>query len=318
MTARGGVASVASMATEHPITAPDGTRTVVDEYRPQAHSETSGSMDASAAVLFLPALGVPIGYYRPLFEKAAARGIRIFGLEMRGRPRTSTTDMRKHDWGYATIIEQDIPAAFRQSPLGEIEHLTVVGHSLGGLLALTATGAGILRPDRVMTAASGAAHFTSRDGFVARMQRRLVTPWARTITQVWGYFPGHRLGFGDRQPKTMIADWHREARTNRFIFANTSTDYEEALHHVEVPVLQLSFAGDTLVSSRAVDMLAQRVGPVTPERVHLGTDANEGRAWDHVRWPRQNADAVLDTMQSWAREHPAPASASPLPTSPEV
>jgi predicted alpha/beta hydrolase len=116
----------------------------------------------------------------------------------------------------------------------------------------------------------------------------------------------------------MIADWHREARTNRFIFANTSTDYEEALHHVEVPVLQLSFAGDTLVSSRAVDMLAQRVGPVTPERVHLGTDANEGRAWDHVRWPRQNADAVLDTMQSWAREHPAPASASPLPTSPEV
>jgi hypothetical protein len=48
-------------------------------------------------------------------------------------------------------------------------------------------------------------------------------------------------------------------------------------------------------------MLAARVGPATPERLHLGTDANAGRPWDHVRWPRQNADAVLDTMQSWAR-----------------
>jgi len=286
------------MATEHPVIAPDGTRTVVDEYQPEA--------DSSAAVLFLPALGVPIGYYKPLFEKAAARGIRTFGLEMRGRPRTSTTDMRKHDWGYATIIEQDIPAAFAQSPLGELDRFTVVGHSLGGLLALTATGAGVLKPDRIMTAASGAAHFTSRDGLVPRLQRRLVTPWAMAITQLWGYFPGHRLGFGDRQPKTMIRDWHREARTNRFIFANAATDYEEALHHIEVPVLQLSFAGDTLVSSRAVDMLAHRVGPVAPERLHLSTDANAGRPWDHVRWPRQNSDAVLDVMQSWARKQSAP------------
>lgn len=286
------------MALEHPITAPDGTSTVVDEYA------AVGSTDA--AVLFLPALGVPIGYYTPLFEKAAARGIRIFGLEFRGRPRTSTTDMRRHDWGYATLIEQDIPAAFAQSPLGEVEQLTVVGHSLGGLIALTATGSGVLRPDRVVTIASGAAHHTSRDGFLARQQRRLITPAAALITRLYGYFPGHVLGFGDRQPKTMIGDWRREARLNRFAFANTDVDYEEALHHVEVPVLQLSFEGDTLVSARAVDMLAKRVGPVVPERLHLDTDANGGTPWDHVRWPRQNSDAVLEAMQSWARKNPVP------------
>jgi predicted alpha/beta hydrolase len=285
------------MATEHPIAAPDGTRTVLDEYGPAG----------ARAVLFLPALGVPIGYYEPLFETAAARGIRLFGLELRGRPRSSTTDVRRHDWGYATIIEQDLPAAFAQSPLGEVEHLTVVGHSLGGLLALTATGAGILKPERIMTAASGAAHHSSRDGLVPRLQRRLITPTAAGITRVLGYFPGDRLGFGDRQPRTMIGDWRREARYNRFVFANTDTDYEEALHHMAVPVLQLSLEGDALVSARAVDMLAARVGPVAPERVHLGTDANAGRPWDHVRWPRQNPGAVLDVMQAWAREHPAAA-----------
>ncbi|WP_022883127.1 alpha/beta hydrolase family protein [Gryllotalpicola ginsengisoli] len=284
------------MATEHPITAPDGTRTVVDEYEPA---------EARATVLFLPALGVPIGYYRPFFETAAGRGIRVFGLEMRGRPRTSTTDMRRHDWGYATLIEQDIPAALAQTPLAEVDRFTVVGHSLGGLLALAATGAGILRPERVITAASGAAHHTSRDGWLAQLQRRWVTPWALLVTHAWGYFPGHRLGFGDRQPKTMIGDWHREAKLNRFVLAGTDTDYEEALHHVEVPVLQLSFEGDTLVSSRAVDMLAERVSPTVPDRVHVLAAANGGAPWDHVRWPRQNADAVLDVMQEWSREHPA-------------
>lgn len=281
---------------EHRITAPDGTHTVVDEY---------GPADASSAVFFLPALGVPIGYYRPLFERAAARSIRVFGIEFRGRPRSSTTDLRRHDWGYATLIEQDLPAALAQTPLGDTEQLTVVGHSLGGLLALTATGAGVLRPERVVTVASGAAHYTSRDGVVAKLQRRLITPTAIAITKALGYFPGDRLGFGDRQPRTMIGDWHREARHNRFVMANTDTDYEAALRHIAAPVLQLSLEGDTLVSPRAVDMLAERVGPVHPDRVHLSTDANAGAPWDHVRWPRQNPDAVLDVMQDWARTHPA-------------
>ncbi|MFC4242064.1 alpha/beta fold hydrolase [Gryllotalpicola reticulitermitis] len=285
------------MATEHRITAPDGTHTVVDEY---------GPADASSAVFFLPALGVPVGYYRPLFERAAARGIRVFGIEFRGRPRSSTTDVRRYDWGWATLIEQDLPAALTQTPLADTPRLTVVGHSLGGLLALTATGAGVLHPERIVTVASGAAHYTSRDGAVAKLQRRLITPTALAITRALGYFPGDRLGFGDRQPRTMIADWHREARTNRFILSNTDVDYEEALHHVEPPVLQLSFDGDTLVSSRAVDMLADRVGPEHPDRVHVDRSANGGVAWDHVRWPRQNPDAVLDVMQDWARTHPAP------------
>ncbi len=291
------------MAVEHPITAPDGTTTVVDEYRP-APSPAQPTAEEPAAVLFLPALGVPIGYYGPLFQKAAARGIHVFGLELRGRPRSSTTDMRRHDWGYATLIEQDIPAALAQTPLREVRLLTVVGHSLGGLLALAASGAGILHPNRILTVGSGAAHYSSRDGWLARQQRRLATPWAVAVTRLWGYFPGHRLGFGDRQPKTMIGDWDREARSGRFLFANTDTDYEEALRHVSAPVLQLSLEGDALVSARAVDMLAARVAPTTPDRLHLGTGANGGAPWDHVRWPRQNADAVLDAMQAWVRRHP--------------
>ena len=300
------------MATEHRITAADGTTTVVDEYAPgDAGGGASAAADAGAAVFFLPALGVPIGYYRPLFEKVAARGIRIFGIEFRGRPRSSTTDLRRHDWGYATLVEQDLPAALAQTPLADVDRLTVVGHSLGGLLALTASGAGILDPVRIITAASGAAHYSSRDGVLPRLQRRLITPTAIAITRALGYFPGDRLGFGDRQPRTMIGDWDREARFNRFVFAGTSTDYEEALRHVEAPVLQLSFEGDKLVSPRAVDMLAERVGPSAPERVHLGADANAGAPWDHVRWPRQNADAVLDVMQGWAVGGPGR-------TSPEV
>ena len=120
------------------------------------------------------------------------------GIEFRGRPRSSTTDLRRHDWGYATLVEQDLPAALEQTPLADVDRLTVVGHSLGGLLALSAAGAGILNPTRIITAASGAAHYTSRDGALPRLQRRLITPFASAVTRTLGYFPGDKLGFGDR------------------------------------------------------------------------------------------------------------------------
>lgn len=282
------------VATEHRITAADGSSTVVDEYAADA---AAGS---DHAILFLPALGVPISYYRSFFRSWAERGEHVFGLEVRGRPRSSTADVKKHDFGYATIIEQDLPAAIAQTPLAGIRHLTVVGHSLGGQLALLATGSGALHPERIMTIASGSGHYSSVDrGWLKRLARRWVTPLAVAISAVIGYFPGHKLGFGDRQPRTMIGDWHREAWFGRFDFAGTEVDYEGALTHIEVPVLQLSFDDDLLVSHRAVELLAERVAPTTPERIHLTAADNHGQRWDHVRWVRQNPAAVLDRYEAW-------------------
>lgn len=276
---------------EHRVAPGDGSWTTVDEYLPATPSDE--------AILFLPALGVPISYYRPLFEDWAGRGRHVFGLEVRGRPRSSTADVRRHDWGYATIIEQDIPAALQQTPLGGIPKLTVVGHSLGGQLALLATGAGMLHPQRITTIASGTSSYLSVNGWWPRLARRIVTPFAVAVTAVVGHFPGDRVGFGDRQPKTMIGDWHREAWHGRYAFAGTDVDYEAALQHIDVPVLMITFDSDRILPPAGADLLAARVGPTRPERLRLTAADNGGMAYDHVRWVRQSGELVLDRLESW-------------------
>ncbi len=282
----------------HPITAADGRRTVVDEYTPDFPLETD------SAVLFLPALGVPIGYYRPLFEQWAARGRRVFGLEIRGQERSSASDVRRNDFGYATILEQDLPAALEQTPLGSIPRLIVVGHSLGGQLALAAAGSGILHPDRIVMIASGSTTYRAASTPLRRVARRMVTPTFLAITAVVGHFPGDRIGFGGRQPKTMMADWHREGWYGAYRFAGTDVDYEEALGHVDVPILAVTFARDPFVPHASADLLLARVSPARPDRVRLTVADNGGIPLDHVRWVRQNPALVLDVVEGWLRARP--------------
>jgi predicted alpha/beta hydrolase len=270
-----------------PVESADGATTVAESYG-----------DSGPHVLFLPALGVPLHYYRPLLARWAARGFRIVALELRGMPQSSTTDVRRNDFGYHHALSLDIPAAIAQSPLAG-HRLVVAGHSLGGQLALLYAAG---EPDlvrAVVTIASGSSHHAPLAGLGERVRRRAQVQTIRGITRMLGWFPGHRLGFGGRQPRTMMADWGHEGRHGRFRLAGSDADHEAQLAALARPVLMLTLDGDPILPRSASDALGERLLSAHRSAVHLDRAENGGEPFDHFRWARRTPHVILEPVTGW-------------------
>lgn len=248
----------------------------------------------AASVVFLPALGVPISYYRPMFEHWAERGRHLLGVELRGMPQSPVTDLRREPFGYRQLVRQDVPAVFDLEPVADAAEVVLVGHSLGGQLALLAAAAGTVRPDAVAAIAAGTSSAASQVTRQGRIGRRLGVWFVHTATGVIGYWPGHRMGFGGRQPKALMRDWGHEARHGRYRLADDPTDYEAALAALSPPTLLLTIAEDPIMPPPGVDHLARRL-PGHVERATVDT----GLARDHFLWARRSPAPMVDALERW-------------------
>jgi predicted alpha/beta hydrolase len=270
------------------VTTNDGTLLRVVEY---------GTPSAIAAsIVFLPALGVPIGYYhRLLTEWATSR--HIVALEMRGMPQSPVVNVRRADHGYASTVHQDVPALLRFPSLLSVPATVLVGHSLGGQIALLAAAAGYATPRAIVAIGSG----TSGAHAQPTPMRRLIRSWqiltVDAVSSVLGYWPGDRFGFAGRQPRRMMRDWAYEARTGRYRFSGDSFDYEEALSQLNMLTLLISLPDDELITKAAVNHLAKRI---------RGSDIYalsriEGQITDHFTWARSTPGHLIHAVESWLK-----------------
>ncbi|MET0426018.1 MAG: alpha/beta fold hydrolase [Actinoplanes sp.] len=246
----------------------------------------------AASIVFLPALGVPLGYYDRLFAAWSARGRHVVGVELRGMPLSPVTDLKRQPFGYAQMVREDLPAVFASPALADAAKVVLAGHSLGGQLALLSGAAGTVRPDAVVTLASGTSSPYARRSRLGRAQRAAAVRVVGAVTCSLGYWPGHRLGFAGRQPSTLMRDWGYEARTGHYRLRGDRTDYEQALAALPMPALLVDLAGDRMIPAAAVDHLANRLPPhVTRARIEA--------APDHFLWARRTPEKVIAGVETW-------------------
>jgi predicted alpha/beta hydrolase len=267
----------------HPVSSTDGVTLTVEEY---------GAPGGAASVVFLPALGVPVAYYRPLFLAWAAAGRHVVGVELRGMPQSPVADLRRDSFGYAHLVREDLPAIFTDPAVAGAAKVVLVGHSLGGQLALLSGAAGTVRPDAVVTLGTGTSSPLAGRGRLARAQRAAGVRFVGAVTCSLGYWPGHRLGFAGRQPRTLMSDWGYEARHGRYRLRGDRTDYEAALGALAVPTLLVDIAGDRMIPRAAVDHLAARL-PAGVDRATIEAGP------DHFRWARRSPEKVIAEVETW-------------------
>lgn len=272
-----------------------GAFLAVQHYGPAHDQPGDQPGDGSEPILFLPALGVPLGYYRPLFDSWAARGRHVFGAETRGMP-LSPVDGRSSRTGYGVLVNDDIPALVAAVGERVSVPVVVVGHSLGGQVALLCAAADRITPTAVVAIASGSSSPLTVPTTRGRLRRRFEILIVRAAVRVLGYWPGHRLGFGGRQTGELMTDWAHEARFGGYRLAGDPTDYEGALGSLTVPALLVGIAGDDMITPRAMGHLVDRL-PSTADTV-LVPESPE-HAHGHFAWARRDPEAVIAPVEAW-------------------
>lgn len=247
-----------------------------------------------ASLLWLPAMGVAAKHYLPFADALAARGIAVFLHEWRGIGSSSLRAGRSVDWGYRTLLQDDIAcsAAAARSNLPDILHL-LGGHSLGGQLACCHLALEPTAFSGLWLVASGAPYwraFPPKQRFGLPLVYRFLAWLARTN----GVLPGRRLGFGGNEAREVIADWSRSGLSGRYGATGLDLDLDAALAHVEVPVRAACLASDWLGPESSLRFLLSKLSSddVTIARF----DATQlGVAADHFSWMRR-PDAIADWL----------------------
>jgi predicted alpha/beta hydrolase len=288
---------------------PEPGVTVVAEVAAAA-GDAAGASDAAAdgaggpVLVFWPAMGVPARFYRPFAAALAAHGVTAVVPDIRGQGASTPAVDRRARFGYHAVAAVDLPAVLAAVRARYPDRqLLLGGHSLGGQLAVTFTGRHPAAVDGLVLVAASNPHFRAQPPWTGA-KILLATHVMAGVARLYGYWPGDRLRFMGRQPRLMLRDWARLARTGRLEFAGADGDAAAGLGRSELPVLSVSVAGDHLAPPSAVDRLVSAFPAGLVTRLHH-QPASEV---DHVRWVRDSA-WIAESVARWARSvhgRPAP------------
>lgn len=255
------------------------------------------SIAPRAALLWLPALGVPARKYERLASRLADHGIASQLHEWRGTGEHAARASRRVDWGYRELLLEDIPQSLRV--LRERHPglpVLVGGHSIGAQFAVMAAalhgGASGL-----VAVGSGVPHWRH----FAPPLRWLIAGFGLALpplTRAVGFYPGEHLRFSGREAGQLMRDWAQTVRQGHYDgLRGLPENLGERLAALELPFLGLRLSDDRLVPEGSLKaLIATTRSAAVRERVldaaALGTKP------DHFAWMREPS-AVAREVGGW-------------------
>jgi predicted alpha/beta hydrolase len=253
-------------------------------------------------VVLMPAMGVPARFYEPLADALARRGHASVIGELRGVGSSSVRARRGVEFGYHEHVRYDLPALLSVAR-GRFPsaRFVIAGHSLGGHLGAMYASVHPSEIDRLVLLASGTPYHASF-GFAGSVGMRGVAFVARGLSNVLGYFPGRRIGFGGNEARRYMHEWCELADNGQFRVAGDD-DFEARLREVSLPILAISFSGDSFAPQRSVDHLLSKMPRANATRVRMSAAELGTDKLDHFRWARY-PEPIADVIARWLGETP--------------
>ncbi|QWT20936.1 alpha/beta fold hydrolase [Bacillus sp. NP157] len=262
------------MRTTLPLRMADGARADLLLFQPVG--------PARAVLLWVPALGVAARHYEPYAQALAALGVAVAVHEWRGHGSSDRRAGRRSNWGYRTLLTDDLPASLAALVAACPGLPTYLGgHSLGGQLSCLLAAATKVPLAGIVLVASGAPYWRRFHPWVG-----LAYVAAPLLAHVVGRLPGRQIGFGGNEARGVIADWARTGRTGRYAARGLPADLEANLRRQHAPVLALRLRDDWLGPEPSLLYLLDKM-PDAPRT--LGVVAPEdlaGSKADHFAWMR--------------------------------
>lgn len=240
--------------------------------------------EAPVAVV-LPAMGVAAGYYTPFAEALVAQGISVAVPDYPGHGESTPGVSRRTRYGYRDLADEWLTAVIDAVVADHPEReVVLVAHSLGGHVALAHLAQHAHPAIRGLVTLGTASPYWRT--YTKPLLLLAQTQTVNVVSRVLGVWPGHRMGFGGRQPRELMSEWARFAWHGR-LEPQGSGAYEAAMGSISVPALVIDLANDTLAPPSAVDHFAGKLSGASVQRLHFdkGPDA-PGRPVDHFSFAR--------------------------------
>jgi pimeloyl-ACP methyl ester carboxylesterase len=198
-------------------------------------------------VLCLHAMMTDGRYFGARRENGFARalGADVHVADFRGHG-DSTPELT--DWSFDDLVERDLPAL-----VDAIQPHAILGHSLGGLVALAAIATGTIAPPKRLVLAATSVWLGGP------LRRRAIMAAYRGVTSVFRKAPirALRLGTTD-ESRTYVAQLTGWCRTGCWT-SLTGLDYRAALATIRVHALAVTGAGDWMCKPDDASAIADRV-----------------------------------------------------------
>jgi predicted alpha/beta hydrolase len=174
------------------------------------------------------------------------RGVRTLALDFRGHGESGVPAARGGRWNFDDLAREDLPAlcrAVRERWPGD--RLTLVGHSLGGQVALAAVATGLADADAIAVMATNVWLPGEEPNPILRAKKGVVVRAVRALTKARGYLPARALGLGsDDEAASYVEGWTGNWTRDRWMSDDLSVDYLAAMAEVRVPVLAVASLAD--------------------------------------------------------------------------
>ena len=250
---------------------------------------------ADTAIIVLPAMGVPAGYYERLVGRLTGLGHDVTVADWRGTGDSVPAATRHSRYGYLDLVDDIDALLSRSAPELSGRSITVLGHSLGGhvasLLLARWSLDGHHPVDRLALIACGLPYhrlYNRPKGIAVYSMAASM----RLVAAALGHWPGY--GFGGRQSRGIIKDWAHTVRTGRF----SADDLDAAITHLKLPVLAVTVEDDRFTPASTVRRLTDKY--TSAKVTHLTyTHADAGGRIDHFKWARR-PDGIIGQISDFA------------------
>ncbi len=197
----------------------------------------------------------------------AAGGLDVLVADFRGHGRSRPPAAGEDDWSFDDLVELDLPAIIAEAARASAcapDELTVLGHSLGGLVATASIGTGRIASPRLLVLPSTTVWLLGPE---SSLRRRAVMAAYRHVTQLLGKAPIRALRAGTAdEAKTYVQQLTGWSRAMRWTSLR-GLDYTRAAESIPTPVLPFVGAGDWMCTPGDALRFAGHLTCAAPVRI---------------------------------------------------
>jgi predicted alpha/beta hydrolase len=233
----------------------------------------------------------------------AALGHRTIAFDFRGHGDSAIAP--GGTWGYDDLVRLDLPAVVDCARArGEGRPVMVVGHSLGGHVALAAQGTGAMKADAVVSIAGNVWLRELEPSRVRWAAKVAITRAFTSVTAGAGRFPARALRMGsDDESVAYVGDLSRAVTEGAWRSADGRDDYLASLANVRIPVASVASEGDRInCHADCAEAFVRRcAGPVRIVRVTRSDDGGPPPGHMEIVTTDRARSAVFAAL-AWARD----------------